>query len=441
MENKQWTIGDSVVVKPGVTDPDMDGDISGWQGRIIAINEDQDPVTVGIKWDSLTLKSIPSEQIVKCEEEGLSWSEMNLYASEVVPAFACDTPADVAATIQEFELLHNWQHPRGEQGKGVQETTITIRHASNPLDSFVLGQGQDCQAESPTFDACLSSYPPPVNQLLTYGDIGSRLPDTWPNYLELGLGLEHIPDLIRMVADKQLNEADIDDVAGWAPMHAYRALGQLQTERAIEPLLSLFNLFRKINDFAMEELPYVFAMIGPVALPETAEYIANSSHNEWARICAIECVEKIGLAWSEAHSECVAILIAQLEFFEENDYEVNTFLIEALVELQAMEAAPLIERAFVADRVEEFIIGNWDDIQVRLGMKSAEEVEEKRTREREERRHRQEMAFPSIKDDGMGYARTSPQISYKTSYKSEAGIRKKTKNKMAKQSRKKNRKR
>ena len=244
-----------------------------------------------------------------------------------------------------------------------------------------------------------------------------------------------------MVADEQLNEADIDDVAGWAPMHAYRALGQVHTERAIEPLLSLLDLFREINDFAMEELPYVFAMIGPAALPETAEYIANSSHNEWARICAIECVEKIGLIWSEARSECIAILMAQLDFFEENDYEVNTFLIESLVELQAMEAVPLIERAFAADRVEEFVIGDWDDIQVRLGMKSAEEVEEKRTREREERRQRQKMAFPSTEDDGIGYTRTFPQISYKTSYKSDAGMRKKAKNKMAKQSRKKNRKR
>jgi len=221
-------------------------------------------------------------------------------------------------------------------------------------------------------------------------------------------------------------------------MHAYRALGQLHAETAIEPLLSALRIFVEINDFAMEELPYVFAMIGPVALPKTAEYIANSSHNEWARACAIECVEKIGLAWPETRSECVAILMAQLEFFEENDYDVNGSLIKALVQLQAMEAAPLIERAFAADRVEEFVIGDWDDIQVRLGMKSAEEVKEKRARERAARRPHQEMDFLST---GIEYARTSPQIYYKTSHKSEAGTSKKAKNKMAKQSRKKNRKR
>jgi hypothetical protein len=31
----------------------------------------------------------------------------------------------------------------------------TVRHASNPLDSFVLAQGPDCQAESLASDACL----------------------------------------------------------------------------------------------------------------------------------------------------------------------------------------------------------------------------------------------------------------------------------------------
>ncbi len=37
MKSRNWTIGESVVVKPGVTDPDTSRDIGGWQGRIGAI--------------------------------------------------------------------------------------------------------------------------------------------------------------------------------------------------------------------------------------------------------------------------------------------------------------------------------------------------------------------------------------------------------------------
>jgi hypothetical protein len=286
------------------------------------------------------------------------------------------------------------------------------------------------------------NYPPPVNQLLTYGEP----PDTWPNYLELGLGPEHIPDLIRMAADKELIEADVDGLEGWAPIHAYRAIGQMRAEAAIEPLMTIVEPLRD-NEWAMEELPDVFAMIGPSALPKLAEFIADSSHNEWTRICLITGVEKIGIEWPEARSECVALLMKQLELFAENDYDVNAFLILSLVKLHATEAAPLMEQAFAADRVEEFVMGNWDDVQVRLGLKSAQEVEEKRAKERDERSLRQEQrAFSPVEGEetypSIERERTSYQLSYnRSSHRSEVASRKKAKSKMAKQSRKKNRKR
>lgn len=83
-----------------------------------------------------------------------------------------------------------------------------------------------------------TSYPSPVDKLLTYGD--ARLgADSWPNYLELGFGPEHIPDLIRMATDEALNTAETEDMAVWVPTHAWRTLGQLRAEAAIKPLLIL----------------------------------------------------------------------------------------------------------------------------------------------------------------------------------------------------------
>jgi len=51
MKSRNWTIGESVVVKPGVTDPDTGHDIGGWQGRISAILDEGEILT--IQWDSL----------------------------------------------------------------------------------------------------------------------------------------------------------------------------------------------------------------------------------------------------------------------------------------------------------------------------------------------------------------------------------------------------
>ena len=295
----------------------------------------------------------------------------------------------------------------------------------------------------------INSYSPPVDQLLACGRVGTLSSDKWPNYLEeLGISSEHIPDLIRLATDEQLNTVDVEDCAEiWAPHHACRVLGQLHAEEAIEPLLSNLEMLQDSSDFLSEELPEVFAMIGPVALPKLAEYVANSTYNEWARICAITGIEMMGKRWPETRSECVKLLMAQLELFVENDYDINAFLILSLVKLQAIEAAPLIEQAFAADRVEEFVMGDWDDVQVRLGLKSAEEVKEKRDREQEEERlrRREKRSFLSFKDEeeavspSSGYAGASSQISRKASYKSEAARKNKAKSKMAKQSRTKNR--
>jgi len=118
MKSRNWIIGESVVVKPGVTDPDTGGDIGGWQGRIGAILDEAEILT--IQWDSLTLKSLPSTFIAWSEEEGLSWSEMNLSLDEVEPATARDTEDDVAAALKELESQTSWLYLGGEQGQRIQ---------------------------------------------------------------------------------------------------------------------------------------------------------------------------------------------------------------------------------------------------------------------------------------------------------------------------------
>jgi Calcium binding len=118
MKSRNWTIGENVVVKPGITDPDTGGDIGGWQGRIGAILDEAEILT--IQWDSLTLKSITPAHIAWCEEEGLSWSEMNLLLDEVEPATARDTRDDVAAVIAELESQTSWLYLGEEQGQRIQ---------------------------------------------------------------------------------------------------------------------------------------------------------------------------------------------------------------------------------------------------------------------------------------------------------------------------------
>jgi len=118
MGSSNWAIGDSVVVKPGVTDPVTGSALGGWQGRLIAL-EDQGG-RLAVQWDSLTLKSIPPPLILGHEEWGVSWSAIRLAARDVLPTAARDREEDVPATIAALETRYSWLS-LGEQGRRIQQ--------------------------------------------------------------------------------------------------------------------------------------------------------------------------------------------------------------------------------------------------------------------------------------------------------------------------------
>jgi hypothetical protein len=287
-----------------------------------------------------------------------------------------------------------------------------------------------------------SNYSPPVDQLLTYGDPRLLNVKGWPDYLALGFGPEHIPDLIRLAIDAELNNADPDSLEVWAPLHAWRALGQLRAESAVEPLLSLFGILEDDEgyDWVMTELPEVFGLIGPAALPILTAYIADPSHGRRERWTAIDGIKEIADLWPNALAECVAFLMEQLERMvqleqpTEDDVDVTTATMMALVNLHATEAAPLIERAFAANRIDPMMMGDWLEVQVMLGLKTAEEVESIRAA-----RYAQSRSFSRFDSKGDAQRGVWPS-SNKTSHKNPYD-HKKAKSKMVKQSKKKNRKR
>ena len=211
----------------------------------------------------------------------------------------------------------------------------------------------------------MTDYPPVLEKLLTLGD-GSKHRD-WPNYLELGIGKEHIPDLIRMATDQELNFALTESIEVWAPAHACRALGQLRAEEAIDPLMSLFHELED-DDWAQEELPEVYGMIGPSAIPAIRNYLADSSHGLYPRITAANSLERIGSEHPDARDECVNALSRQLEKHKENDPSLNGFLVAYLLDLNAMEAVQVIESAYAAGCVDPGIAGDWKDIKEELGL-------------------------------------------------------------------------
>ena len=217
----------------------------------------------------------------------------------------------------------------------------------------------------------MAEYRKPVDALLTLGDL-QESHHQWLDYSEYGIGADHIPDLIQLATDSELHGADSESLEVWAPIHAWRALGQLRAEEAIAPLLNLFHELEEDGwgDWVGEELPRVFGLIGAAAIPALTAYLADTSRDVSPRISAAQALFDIAMSNAEAQEACVAAFTHQLEAFRKNDRELNGFLIWYLMDLHAIEAVPLIKRAYAARRVDKMVVGDWEDVQVELGLKS-----------------------------------------------------------------------
>ncbi len=224
-----------------------------------------------------------------------------------------------------------------------------------------------------------TTYGPPLDQFLS---IGEELPGSEDaTYAQLGIGHEHVPELIRMATDDGLNGGPGGSKICWAPVHAWWALSELRAEEAIAPLLGLLRrVDEEQDDWVEEDIPEVLADIGPAALEPTAAYLADPNHGDWARVSAARAIELIGNRYPDEYDECVSLLTAQLERYETQSPTLNGFLISPLLELFAVESAPIMERAFAAGRVDEEVAGDWEDVQIEFGLMDIREHERKPTK-------------------------------------------------------------
>ena len=156
----------------------------------------------------------------------------------------------------------------------------------------------------------MTTYPPPVDRLLTLGAEPARR-RTWPDYRTLGLEPRHVPALIRMATDPALLDAPERDPGSWAPVHAWRALGQMEAQEAAGPLLELLE--RRGEDlWVQEEVPEVLGMIGAAALHGATLLLFDEEKDEALRMDAGAVITNVAFQHPERRDEAVAVLVKQL---------------------------------------------------------------------------------------------------------------------------------
>ena len=209
------------------------------------------------------------------------------------------------------------------------------------------------------------SYEPPVNALLALGEI--PFTGEWINYEVYGLSQEHVATLVHMATDEYLHSSERQEPELWAPVHAWRALGQLRASKAVAPLLGLIDEYRD-NDWIHEEIPIVIGMIGAAAIAPTRDFLRELHRDLYALAGAAHGLEEIGKKDPACRGDCVQALTTALDNSAQQTIELNAFLIGSLISLEAREAAELIEQVFAAEQVDISIVGDWEDVQVELGL-------------------------------------------------------------------------
>jgi hypothetical protein len=197
----------------------------------------------------------------------------------------------------------------------------------------------------------------------------------WPQnnyYSDLPITKNDIPELIDLASNLELFLSSLEEEL-WIPVHAWRILGNFTATEASKSLVNCLSEYC-ICDFACDELPLVFAMIGSAAIGDLRDYLYNSDNSEDSKILAVEAIGKIALKHDSCREDCVEILANFLDQSNEQFKRLNGVIIWVLQDLQAVFKINSIRNAFERDIVDLVIVGDIEDVEIALNLRTERET-------------------------------------------------------------------
>ena len=213
------------------------------------------------------------------------------------------------------------------------------------------------------------AYRLPVAALLTIGPSDARAAKAWADYPAIyALEAGDAPELIRMAIDPALH-LDEDGHLNWAPVHAWRALGQLGSPEAVAPLLQFLST-NESDDTAWDDIPTILGMIGAPAIPELTKTLAAGPSDAMHRVAAAEALAAIAALHPAHRDACIEQLTDLLASSAMHSDQLAGYAVSALVDLQATEMIAAIRDASARNAFDISIPGDLEDIEIALGLRT-----------------------------------------------------------------------
>ena len=150
-----------------------------------------------------------------------------------------------------------------------------------------------------------------------------------------------------MTLDDGLLEGWPGEKASWAPYHSLHFLGRLQAHSVAGRLLSLLD---RPNDWLSDQLPTVWAQMGPPAEERLWQYLSDTDRPPNKRAIAARGLQAIAETHAGRRAEIVAGLAQWLSASSLEDATTNAYVVFVLTEMRAVEAADAIDRALRAEQ-------------------------------------------------------------------------------------------
>lgn len=215
----------------------------------------------------------------------------------------------------------------------------------------------------------MSPYTSPVSELLTLGVCDWK---EWADYSRFEFSDSHIPELLQLAKDWALFDHDDDEMV-YAPVHAWRVLGILQAEQAVDYFVELLK--KDDETFVISEyLPSAFGRLGAPGTVRLWEIALNAEEDEDARDLAIESLSWNGIFHKDDRDETVKALQKLLGDHSDDETYLNTAVLGALLELEAKESIDVIHEAYQRGKIDREVHGDFEDVEVELGIKSEREI-------------------------------------------------------------------
>ena len=208
-------------------------------------------------------------------------------------------------------------------------------------------------------DRALKAYDKPLSLLLDLDDSAIGEIDAINYVQDYGIGPQQREQLERMLGDPVFHQVSADSHESFAPIHAWRALGQIGDARSLPALFTLL-LDPDVGDWDYDELPEIIGRF-IAALPRTLEEhktrFADPDGDEtqvWALQRILALIAERDPTSRAAVIERLRDVVADQQMGRDT---TRASAIACLGNLRAVECLPLIEQAFANEMVDTSYIG------------------------------------------------------------------------------------